>query len=229
MNLNLHLVRPYAKARKKFKGIFYKNPVVGLGLALPFAVVCSNTLQNAAIICIAMLLSFVPTMMLASALNKKIPTAMHFIAYPSAAAILLIPITLLVTPLSANLGDNLGFYLQILAVNSLLIYSVRPCAKMTPKKAAKYALMNWLGFSLVMLCLAFIRELLGSGTLWGVPVLSGSFKLSGLAFPFAGFIMLGFMMAFIRTLNRQMYRLLIHIEINRKEEKRVLDAARSLQ
>ena len=186
-------------------------------------------MQNAVIICIAMLLSFVPVMILASALNKKIPTSLHFIAYPSAAAILLIPITLLVTPLSANLSDNLGFYLQILSVNSLLIYSVRPCSKMTPKKAAEYALVNWLGFSLVMIFLAFIRELLGSGTLWGVPVLSGTFKLSGLAFPFSGFIMLGFMMAFIRTLNRQMYRLLIHIEINRKEEKRVLDAARSLQ
>ena len=228
MNLNLRLVRLYVKNRNKLRGILYKNPVLSLGLALPFAVVCSNSLKNAAIMSICMFITLIPTMMIASLVGKRIPPALYFVVYPIIASFILIPAILLATPLSSNAEDSLGFYLQILSVNSLLIYSIRPCVRIKPGKAFAYSSMNCVGFALVMFCLAFFRELLGNGTLWGIPV-SFSAHVYGLLFPFAGFILVGFFAALMRTVNRKIYHLLLHIEKNRTEDRRVLEAVRSMQ
>lgn len=229
MNLNLRLVRHYVKIRNKLRGIAHRNPVLALGLALPFAVVCSNSLKNAVIMSLCMLITLVPTMVIASLAGKRIPSGLNFVIYPFLASFLLIPATLLSASISDNMGDSLGFYLQILCVNSLLIYSIRPCSCMKPGQAFQYSFMNCIGFALVMVCIAFVRELFGNGTLWNIPVSLTSYRLYGLLFPFAGFIMVGFLIALMRTVNRKIYQLLLHIEKNSVEDRRMLETARSIQ
>lgn len=63
--------------------------------------------------------------------------------------------------------------------------------------AAAYSL----GFALAMCLIAFFRELLGAGSLWGVPV-PLPFKAEGVQIAFAGFIAVALLSALVRFLRR---------------------------
>jgi hypothetical protein len=54
-----------------------------------------------------------------------------------------------------------------------------------------------------MLVIALIREYLGNGTLWGVsmPI---PFSQPGILYPFFGFTFTGFLLAFLRRVNKLM-------------------------
>ena len=222
MRLKLRFVRRYNHALRRIPGIFYKNPVLSLGLAMPFAVVCTTRLQYAAALSIAMFLTLIPTLLLASLVGERLISGLRVIVYPLVASVLLVPVTYLIEPLAPNLVESLGFYLQILPVNTLLIFSIGPCVAMkNHKKVLTYAVLDALGFALALCILGFIRELLGSGTVWGAPlsILPGQFR--GVSFPFFGFIALGLLAAGARSLNRLMTSVLISVEeirIQRRQE-----------
>ena len=54
------------------------------------------------------------------------------------------------------------------------------------------------GFEWVICLVGAVREILGNGTMLGVPVLD--WKIPGLLFPFAGFILIGFLAAVMQKL-----------------------------
>ncbi|MEG1869403.1 MAG: Rnf-Nqr domain containing protein [Oscillospiraceae bacterium] len=219
MNLNLHLARRYGKIKHTFKGLINQNPVLTMGLALPFAVVCSGTLQNATILSLSMLFTVLPTLFMCNLFGKKLPTWLHMVVFPIIAALLLIPVTVFVSPLTPNISDSLGFYIQIISVNTLLLYSITPCVYMKkPMDALSYAFFNVAGFSIVVLLLAVFREALGNGTLWNIPLPYVPIKLTGLQLPFAGFILLGVLAAGCRFINRIIIQILLNLDKVRKQE-----------
>ena len=57
------------------------------------------------------------------------------------------------------------------------------------------------GFALIMCLLALLREWLGTGNIWGVPV-RAPFTLSGIQITFTGFILLALLSAAARFLRR---------------------------
>jgi hypothetical protein len=59
-----------------------------------------------------------------------------------------------------------------------------------------------------MFALSAVREYFGTGALWGVPFAS-AYRLSGIQLPLAGFVLLGFLIAFMRFFNRRLMGFLI--------------------
>ena len=74
------------------------------------------------------------------------------------------------------------------------------------------------GFAAVVIPLSALREMLGSGTLWNIPLPFITFRFSGLSAVFGGFILLGFAMAFFRLLHRGIQHLMIRSAAPRPEE-----------
>ena len=93
-----------------------------------------------------------------------------------------------------TLADNIGIYMPLLAVTTIPVaYS----AKFSEKHTVRIALMDGLclsaGFGAVAIILGALRELLGSGSLWGFKLFENAF--SAFNMPFWGFILLGFLAA----------------------------------
>ncbi len=80
-----------------------------------------------------------------------------------------------------------------MAVNTLMFIARRGlCDFAPPHLALLDGLCHVLGFSFVVCLLSLVRELFGSGSLWGSPVEFITIKVQGLLVPFSGFILLAF-------------------------------------
>lgn len=200
--MNLTFVRKYRRLLAKTEGIIYKNPLLALGLALPLAVIPSFSLAGSVAISLAMLLCFVPTVFLSSLLKGRLSTAGRVIVYPLLSCLLLIPAGKLVTWISPLIFDALGVYFSLICVNSLLMFSVEQAQRKTPFAALKLALRQWLGATLIALILGLVRELMGSGSVWGVTLLRNIPRLPVAQMAMGGFILMGFFAALCRVIHR---------------------------
>ena len=113
------------------------------------------------------------------------------------------------TRISPLIFDTLGVYFSLICVNSLLMFSVGQAQKKTPFAALKLALRQWLGATLVALVLGLIRELTGSGSVWGVTLLRNIPRLPVAQMAMGGFILMGFFAALCRLIHRSILRFTI--------------------
>lgn len=200
--MKLAFARKYRRFLRKTSGIFYQNPILTLGLALPFAVVPSYGLTGVAAVSLAMLVCFVPTVWIASLLGCKLERHWRAVLYPLISCLLLIPAKSLVAMISPSIFDTLGVYFSLVCVNSLLIYAVEKVQLQKPVKSRVFALKHWLGATLVILLCGIIRELLANGSLWGVVLFKNTPKLPIVQMALGGFFLLGFLAAFFRFIHR---------------------------
>ena len=147
--MNLTYVRKYQRFLRKTQGIFYKNPLLSLGLALPLVVIPSYGLTGTTAISAVMLVCFIPTVLIASLLRKKVPQPWRAVLYPLISCLLLIPSRMMVKNVSPLIFDSLGVYFSLICVNSLLIYTVEKVQLQKPSQALGFALRQWLGATLV--------------------------------------------------------------------------------
>lgn len=200
--MNLTFVRKYRNFLQKTDGIFTRNPLLVLGLALPLAVIPSYGLVATTAICVTLLICFVPTVLIASIIGKHLQSPWRVILYPLISYLLLIPSRFVVQNFSVLIFDTLGVYFSLVCVNSLLMYSVEKVSDQKPLAALVFALRQWVGVALVMFVCGILRELLATGSLWGFTVLKNAPRLPIAQMALAGFILLGFMAAFCRLVHR---------------------------
>ena len=147
--MKLTHARKYEKILRKTRGIFYKNPLLSLGLALPLAVIPSYNLIATTAVSLSMLICFVPAVLLASLIGKRIASPWQVVVYPLVSCLLLIPTRILLVTLFPMIQDTLGIYLSLVCVNSLLMYATGKASEQKPGQALGFALRLWLGASLV--------------------------------------------------------------------------------
>lgn len=182
------------------EGIFIKNPVLTAGLAVTPVVAGGFTLKaGVALSVLNAILLIVPCMVL-FLLGKRISSSMRPLAAVLCAAVLYIPCAWLFDSVHPGLMNQLGVFLPLLIVDSLLLK--RGCDISRGKKLSLVflsAFSNAVGFGLVMCIMAAIREILTQSTLWGIHLPWGQ-HIPMAALPFAGLILLGFLAAFFRWL-----------------------------
>ncbi len=203
----------YASFLRRSKGIFKGNPILGLGLALPFAATAATSMQTAVGLSIGMLLTMFPVCLLMPLILRLVPENLNWLEIPITvmlAAFFIMPIRLAVGSLSPALMDSVGVYFSLLCVSSLL-FAARE--KTRYEKGLHIALLDilrlWLGAVIVLLIMGFIREMLGNGTLWGKPVTWMKVRFSAVMLTGSGFILLGF----ISALGRKIHRFILAIPI----------------
>jgi electron transport complex protein RnfE len=186
-----------------FDGVFWENPVLALGLGVPFAVISTTSMKNAAVLSAAMICTAVPVFLIASLFAKYIPQWLRMVVYSLAGAVALIPLRLFLSSLFPAVFDSLGVYFALMALNPAVLIPALS-HRITGEKPV-FALLNALcysaGFALVLFGVSLIREPLGSGSLWGRP-LEMSFQLSPIQYSFGGFIILGYFAAVYQFLER---------------------------
>lgn len=196
----------YARFLRGTKGVFRRNPILSMGLALPFAVVATTSLQSAVALSITTLLTLLPVCMLMPFIMKWIPKQFHWLDYPLCAllaALCVMPTRLVTGAISASLMDSVGVYFSLLCVSSLL-FAARDMTREESDLANVLldVVRLWLGVAVVLLLLGSIREVLGYGTIWGKALPWMKVRFSAVMVSGVGFILLGFLSALGRKIHR---------------------------
>ncbi|WRS26664.1 Rnf-Nqr domain containing protein [Oscillospiraceae bacterium MB08-C2-2] len=217
MNLNLQAAKNYRKKHKYSGYLLRNNPVLTMGLALPFAVVATTSMKNGVSMALEMMMIHLPTMLLALLIKKNLPMPrwLRILANVMISTVFMVLARAVIVRLFQDIPNSMGAYLYLLSINSMTLLQADTMDRKTPVEAALAAsFASAMGFALVVCSLSFFREVAGNGTIWGVAVPWG-FKLRGLLTPFSGFILVGVMVAFFRSLNRRVLGLLLLTNRNR--------------
>lgn len=149
---------------------------LGMGLATTFVLVCSNFV-------ISLIRNFVP--------NKvRIP------AYIVVIATFVTIVQLLLEAFLPELSKSLGLFIPLIVVNCIIFARAESFAsKNPPLSSMADGLGMGLGFTISLSIISAVRELIGSGTLLGFPVLGSNYP-GVLLFILApgGYITLGLVM-----------------------------------
>ena len=149
---------------------------LGMGLATTFVLVCSNFV-------ISLIRNFVPS-------KVRIP------AYIVVIATFVTIVQLLLEAFLPSLSQSLGLFIPLIVVNCIIFARAEPFASKNPPLASMAdGIGMGLGFTISLSIISAVRELIGSGTLLGFPVLGSNYP-GVLLFILApgGYITLGLVM-----------------------------------
>ncbi|MBR0121021.1 MAG: electron transport complex subunit E [Clostridia bacterium] len=167
--------------REFSKGIIAENPVLRLVLGTCPTLAVSVAVTNAIGMGIAATLVLVCSNVVISALRKVIPSKVRIPAYIVVIASFVTIVQLFVKAFVPALDDALGVYLPLIVVNCIILGRAEAFAGKNPIAASFFdGLGMGLGFTLALIVMASIRELLGAGTfLDGISSLTALFGQTG--------------------------------------------------
>ncbi len=185
--------------------LIVKNPALIEAVGLFLAIAVATSLKAAVLVSFATFMVLNIVAMLANLFMKRLPRFLRVALYTAVGAALLLPLSLLYTKIAPNETAALGIALPLVSVSSLvLLHCERYYVKLSLTETALHACFSGIGYGAVVLPLGAVRELLGSGTLWGFPI-KGIPKASFLLLPAGGLLALGFLAAALRVLRIRLY------------------------
>ena len=193
-------------------GIFKNNPIFRLVLGLCPTLAVTTSLENALGMGMAATFVLICSNGLVSALRKVIPAAVHIPCYIVIIATFVTAIDLLMQAYLPALSASLGIFIPLIVVNCIILGRAEAFAsKNTVGAAALDGIFQGLGYTLVLIVMCIIRELLGSGT-FGAGIFNGGEGLRVfpqeygallLIRPFGGFLTLGCLIALMQHFLRK--------------------------
>lgn len=174
-------------------GLWQENPVFVMMLGLCPTLAVTNTLENSLGMSAATLFVLVGSNALVSALRLVIPKQIRITAYIIIIATFVTIVDYLIQALSLDLHNKLGAFIQLIVVNCLILGRAEAYASKNGfTKSVVSALGMGLGFTLALVALGSVRELLGAGQLLGYQIFSLNFEpWVVMILPPGGFIVLG--------------------------------------
>lgn len=182
------------------KGIVKENPVLCLVLGTCPTLAVTTSASNAIGMGIAATAVLVCSNAVISALRKVIPDKVRIPAYITIIAGFVTVVQMIVKAFSPAINDALGIYLPLIVVNCIILGRAEMYASKNPVLPSILdGLGMGVGFTAALLCMGIIRELLGSGSLFGVQLLP--FKILIFILPPGGFFVFGILIMIANALN----------------------------
>jgi electron transport complex protein RnfE len=155
---------------------------VGMGLAATAVLICSN--------------------LFISLLRKFIPRQVRIAAYIVIISGFVTSVELLMKAFLPELDRALGLFIPLIVVNCIILARAEAFAsKNGPIVSAIDGLATGLGFTLALILIASVREILGAGTFCGIPLFGESFKPAIIfLLPPGAFLSLGFIIAAVQKI-----------------------------
>ncbi len=158
---------------------------VGMGLATTFVLVFSN--------------------LVISILRRMIPERIRIPMFIIIIATFVTIVEMVMHAFLPELYETLGVFISLIVVNCIIFARAEAFAfKNPPLKSALDGLGMGLGFTLAITIVAAIRELLGSGTVFGRQLMPPGYEPMAFAVsPAGGFVILGLTLAVVNRLTRR--------------------------
>jgi electron transport complex protein RnfE len=180
------------------KGLWKENPVFVQVLGMCPTLAVSNSAINALAMGLATALVLVMSNVAVSSLRSFIPKEVRIATYILVIATFVTAVDYLIQAISLDLYKALGAFISLIVVNCVILGRAEAFAsKNTVARSAMDGLGMGLGFAFALFCLGAVREILGSGSLFGAQLFHDSFQdwvvmilPSGGFFTLAGWLLL---------------------------------------
>src|SRR5690554_3157608 len=182
------------------------NPVILQVLGICSALAVTTKMSTALTMAIALTLVTGFSSLLISTIRNHIPSSIRIIVQLTIISALVIVVDQVLRAFAYGLAKELSVFVGLIITNCIVLGRAEAFAlKNPPVPSFLDGIGNGLGYSAILLVIAFIRELFGSGSLFGVQVLSlakdgGWYVPNGiLLLPPSAFFLIGLLIWAVRS------------------------------
>jgi electron transport complex protein RnfE len=192
-------------AYKEFtKGIIRENPVLKMLLGLCPVLAVTTSAINGLGMGMATTFVLLGSNVVISLAGKYIPNTVRIPCYIVVIASFVTIVDLLIKAFSPELNAALGIFIPLIVVNCIILGRAEAFAS---KNGLLYSILDALGmgvgFTLALLLLSSVREVLGSGSIFGFSFGEGFTPILVFALPPGAFAGLGFIIAAVIYLEKR--------------------------
>lgn len=156
------------------KGIFKENPIFVIVLGLCPALAVSTSLENAIGMGMAATFVLVSSNAIISAIRKIVPNKIRIPCFIVVIASFVTIVELIMAAYVPLLAKRLGIFVPLIVVNCIIMGRAEAFASRNKVLVSVMdGLGMGLGFTLALCLVAFVREILGSGKLFGQIIFKG--------------------------------------------------------
>jgi len=188
------------------KPLLKENPVTLHVLGICSALAITNSLTSSLIMSVSLTLVLVMTNVAISIIRKHLPSSVRLIVQITIIASAVAVIDQVLTAYLPDAAKTLSVYVALIVTNCIVLGRAEACAmKHGVGTSILDALGNGLGYSIILIIVAVIRELLGNGSLMGHRILQlvhegGWYEPNAmLLLPPSAFFIIGFLVWAIRS------------------------------
>ncbi len=184
---------------KEFKkGITIENPTFGLVLGLCPTLAVSTSVVNAIGMGVAATFVLLGSNIIISMVRKLIPDQIRIPCYIVIIATFVTINELIMKAYFPAINDALGIYVPLIVVNCIVLGRAEAFAcKNTVVKSIFDALGMGVGFTLALVIIASIREVLGAGQIFGFSLIKGFEPVAVVILPAGALLTMGLLISFV--------------------------------
>jgi electron transport complex protein RnfE len=191
-----------------FNGIIHENPTFRLVLGMCPTLAVTTAVSNGLGMGVATTFVLVSSNSVISLLKGFIPDKVRIPSYIVVIAGFVTIVQLLMQAYVPALYESLGIFIPLIVVNCIILARAEAFAsKAAPLDSVIDGLGMGVGFTLALILLSSVREILGYGTWFGLPVLDPAYPgILMLTMPAGGFVTLGILMGLQQLISRGVRR-----------------------
>ena len=189
--------------------IFDNNPIALQILGICSALAVTSSLKVTLVMCIAVILVTGFSNLFVSLVRNQIPSNIRIIVQMTIIASLVILVDQVLKAVAYEISKQLSVFVGLIITNCIVMGRAEAYAmKNPPLPSFIDGIGNGLGYSFILIVLAFIRELFGSGTLLGIEVFAlateGGWYISNgmLLLPPSAFFLIGLIIWVLRAVKK---------------------------
>ena len=177
-----------------FRGIWQENPVLIQMLGLCPALAVTNTVENALWMALATFFVLTGSSLMVSLLKKLIPGEVRIPMFILIIATFVTVADMCLEAIVPAVYKQLGAFVALIVVNCIILSRQEAFASKRPiGRSLLDAVGTGVGFTIAMVMMGSVREVLGQGTLMNYKVIPGNFEPWVIfILPPGGFLTLGF-------------------------------------
>ena len=153
------------------KGIWQENPIYRQVLGICSTLAVTNLLANTLFMCFGLIFSTALSSLTISALRDYIPKRIRMIVQVLIIAVYVMIVDIIINALAPDIHSFIGPYVGLIITNCIIMGRAEAFASQNkPMLSFLDGIASGVGYSLVLMIIASIREQLGFGTLLGIPL-----------------------------------------------------------
>jgi len=192
-----------------FKPVFENNPIALQILGICSALAVTSSLKVTFVMCIAVTLVCAFSNFFVSLVRNYVPSSIRIIVQMTIIASLVILVDQVLKAVAYDISKQLSVFVGLIITNCIVMGRAEAYAMKNPAVPSFIdGLGNGIGYSVILLVLAFFRELFGSGKLFGVEILplatEGGWYISNgmLLLPPSAFFLIGLFIWALRAVKK---------------------------
>ena len=191
--------------KKQFMdGLLYQNPVLVQVLGMCSTMAITTSFFNGLGMGIAVLVILTLSNVIISAIRKIVPDKIRIAMFIVVIAGFVTMVDLFLQAFVPALAESLGVFIPLIVVNCIILGRAEAFSYKNGVVASFFdGVFQGIGYTLVLLAMCIIRELLGAGTFGGgllaggkgIQIIPSQFPAGMLTLPVGGFLVLGCLIA----------------------------------